>query len=90
MLTAKQLQRYADVLWWGLTTARKVPFKKNDIVLIRYNRPAVRLAEILYAKLLELGIHPVQRMNPSPAMEKSFYELSSGKQLVFLPPEKRN
>jgi aminopeptidase len=86
MLTAKQLQRYADVLWWGLTTARKAPFKKNDIVLIRYNRPAVRLAEILYAKLLELGIHPVQRMNPTPGMEKYFYMLSSGKQLVFLPP----
>jgi aminopeptidase len=86
MFTTKQLQRYADVLWWGLTTARSAPFKKNDIVLIRYNKPAVRLAEILYGKLLAMGIHPVQRMNPTPAMERNFYLISSGKQLVFLPP----
>ena len=45
MFTTKQLHRYADVLWWGLTTARKSPYKKNDIIAIRYNRPAVELAE---------------------------------------------
>ena len=86
MFTAKQLQRYADVLWWGLTTAKRTPYKKNDIIAIRYNRPAVELAEILYGKLLNLGIHPVQRMNPTPAMERSFYLISSSRQLVFLPP----
>ena len=86
MLTDKQLNRYADVLWWGLTTARKEAFKKNDIVLIRYSRPAVRLAEILYAGLLSRGLHPVQRMNPTAAMEKDFYTHSSNRQLVFLPP----
>ena len=86
MLTEKQLKRYADVLWWGLTTARKSPFKKHDIVAIRYNAPAVKLAEILYAKLLTKEIHPIQRINPTPAMERHFYELSSNKQLVFLPP----
>ena len=86
MFTSKQLQRYADVLWWGLTTARTSPFKKNDIVVIRYNKPAVELAEILYAGLLDRGIHPIQRMNPTPAMERYFYSISSGKQLVFLPP----
>ncbi len=86
MFTAKQLQRYADVLWWGLTTARTSPFKKNDVVLIRYTRPAVKLAEILYGRLLDRGMHPVQRMNPTPVMEKYFYLNSSDKQLVFLPP----
>ncbi len=86
MFTAKQLQRYADVLWWGLTTARTSPFKKNDIVLIRYARPAVKLAEILYGRLLDRGMHPVQRMNPTPVMERYFYLNSSDKQLVFLPP----
>jgi aminopeptidase len=86
MFTEKQLKRYADVLWWGLTTARTSPFKKNDIVVIRYHRPAVKLAEILYGKLLDMGIHPVQRMNPTPEMERYFYLISSGKQLVFLAP----
>ncbi|NNL76952.1 MAG: aminopeptidase [Desulfobacterales bacterium] len=86
MMNEKQLQRYADVLWWGLRTARTAPFKKNDVVLIRYNRPAVRLAEFLYANLLARGIHPIQRMNPTAVMEKHFFLLSSGRQLVFLPP----
>ncbi len=86
MFTQKQLERYADVLWWGLTTAKKVPFKKNDIVLIRYNSAAVRLTEVLYAGLLSRGIHPVQRVSPSAAMEKDFYLRSSNRQLVFIPP----
>ena len=86
MFTAKQLERYADVLWWGLTTARKFTFKKNDIVLIRYNKPAVRLAEILYAGILSRGLQPVQRMNPTATMERDFYLLASTRQLVFLPP----
>ena len=86
MFTAKQLERYADVLWWGLSTARTSPFKRNDIVLIRYNQPAIKLAEILYARLLDRGYHPIQRMNPTTKMEKQFYLLSTNSQLVFLPP----
>jgi aminopeptidase len=86
MFTAKQLERYADVLWWGLATAKKAPFKKNDIILIRYNRPAVRLAEILFANLLSKGLHPVQRMNPTAAMERAFYLRASNRQLVFSAP----
>ena len=86
MFTKKQLERYADVLWWGLTTAKKVAFKKNDIVLIRYNSSAVRLAEVLYAGLLSRGMHPVQRVSPSATMEKDFYLRSSNRQLVFIPP----
>ena len=86
MFTAKQLERYADVLWWGLSTARTSPFKRDDIVLIRYNQPAIKLAEILYARLLDRGYHPIQRMNPTTEMEKQFYLLSTNSQLVFLPP----
>ena len=86
MFTAKQLERYADVLWWGLTTARTSPFKKNDVVLIRYQRPAAKLAEILYARLLAGGYHPVQRMSPTTMMERQFYLLATNRQLVFLTP----
>ena len=86
MFTEKQLERYADVLWWGLTTAKKVPFKKNDIILIRYNSSAVRLAEVLYAGLLSRGMQPVQRMSPTATMERDFYLRASERQLVFLPP----
>ena len=86
MLTEKQLDRYADVLLWGLKTARTARFKKNDIVLVRYNMPALRLAEILYAKLMEMGINPVQRAMVTSDMEKNFFLLSNSRQLVFQPP----
>ena len=86
MFTIKQLERYADVLWWGLTTAKKAPFKKKDIILIRYHRPAVQLAEILFAAMLARGLNPVQRMSPTAAMERAFYLRSSNHQLVFSPP----
>jgi aminopeptidase len=86
MFTKKQLERYADVLWWGLTTARSSPFKKDDIILIRYHRPAIQLAEVLFGRLLKAGYHPVQRMSPTTRMERQFYQLSNNRQLVFLPP----
>jgi aminopeptidase len=86
MFTEKQLDRYADVLLWALKTARTNKFKKNDIVLIRYDMPAVRLAEIVYAKLMDMGIHPVQRTNLTAKMEQHFFELANNKQIIFHPP----
>lgn len=86
MLTEKQLDKYADVLLWGLKTARTGKYKKNDIVQIRFNLPAVRLAEILNEKLLKMGINPVLRMNPTPVMERSFYDISNSRQILFTPP----
>ena len=53
MLTEKQLNRYADVLLWGLQTATNRKAAEKDLVLVRFDLKAVRLAEILYAKLLK-------------------------------------
>ena len=86
MLTETQLRRYAEVLLWGLKTARSRPFKKGDIILLRFSLDAIRLAEILEHRLLEMGMNPVRRLNPTPTMEKSFFQLANGKQLVFDPP----
>lgn len=86
MFNRKHLERYADILWWGLTTARKRSFKKGDIILIRYNQAATQLAEVLYAKLIGSGYHVIQRMSATPVMERHFYKSSSSDQLVFLPP----
>jgi len=86
MLTESNLEKYADVLLWGLQTAKKVALKKNEIVLIQYDLPALRLAEILYGRLLEMGIHPVQRMVATCGMELSFYQKADPKQLTFLAP----
>ncbi|MBW2427428.1 MAG: aminopeptidase [Deltaproteobacteria bacterium] len=89
MLTERQLDRYADVLLWGLKTARKARYQKDDIVLIRYNIPAIRLAEILQAKILKVGMNPIFRLLTTPTMEHNFYSLSTSKQLVFLAPGER-
>jgi aminopeptidase len=53
VLTEKQLNRYADVLLWGLQTARNRKAAEKDLVLVRFDLKAVHLAEILYAKLLK-------------------------------------
>ncbi|MGD8658014.1 MAG: aminopeptidase [Desulfobacterales bacterium] len=86
MLTERQLNRYADVLLWGLQTAKSRRIARNDIVLVRFDLAAIRLAEILFAKLLEAGAHPLLRLNPTAAMERDFYTLSNNKQLVYIPP----
>jgi len=86
MLTKRQLERYADVLIWGLKMARAEKYKKNDIVAIRFDLPAVRLAEILQAKLIESGINPVLRMVSTPQMELNFFNKANNNQLVFQAP----
>ncbi len=86
VLTEKQLERYADVLLWGLQTARSRRIAGNDIVLVRFDLAGLRLAEILNAKLLEAGAHPLMRLNPTAAMERDFYMLANSKQLTHIPP----
>ncbi|MBN2400948.1 MAG: aminopeptidase [Spirochaetes bacterium] len=86
MLTEIQLQKYADVLLWGLKTARTGKFKKNDLILIQYDPPALKLAEILYPKILDMGMYPVQRMGLTFGMEYNFYKKAGDKQLTFIVP----
>jgi aminopeptidase len=86
MMTAIQLERYAQVLIWGLKTARIEKFKKGDIVLIRYDMAAMPLAEVVYSHLLDMGLHPIQRISLTPKMEHGFYTISTEKQLIFKTP----
>jgi aminopeptidase len=86
MLTAIHLERYADILLWGLKTARRQSFNKEDIVLVRAHLGARGLAEILHAKLLSMGLNPIVQFVPTPTMEKHFFKLTNSRQLRFLPP----
>jgi len=86
MLNKTQLERYSEVLLWGLKTARSRPFKKGDVVLVRFNLDAVPLAEMLERRLLDMGMNPVRRLNPTPRMEKNFFQRANRNQLVFDPP----
>ncbi|HOW99450.1 MAG TPA: aminopeptidase [Deltaproteobacteria bacterium] len=86
MLTQTQRERYADVLLWGLKTARAEKFKKGDVVLIRSDLAALPLAEVLYPRLLEEGFNTVVRLGITECMEKDFYRISDSSQLVFRTP----
>jgi aminopeptidase len=86
MLTETHLQRYAEVLLWGLKTARRKRFNKGDIVMVRHHLAATRLAEILQARLLTLGLQPVIQLISTPQMEKNLFELGKEAHLKFWPP----
>jgi aminopeptidase len=86
MLSKTQVDKYSDVLLWGLKTARKKGFKKHETVLLRFDLPAIHLAEILQGKLLEMGMNPILRQGLTPTMEHNFYEKADTKQLIFMGP----
>ncbi|MDB9823116.1 aminopeptidase [Deltaproteobacteria bacterium] len=86
MLSKIQTERYADVLLWGLKAARTQRFKKDDNILIRYDPDAVQLAEVLQARVLDMGMNPVLRIGSTPRMDRNFFERASNRQLVFNAP----
>jgi len=89
IFSKKHLEKYADVLIWGLETARDSvggKYKKGDIVRLSYEWEGVKLAECLYRKLLKRGLHVVVMARPTPEMERAFFQVASDDQLKFLPP----
>jgi len=86
MLEPRHLERYADVLIWGLNTALRKKLRKGDIILVRYDMPALPLAEVVYSRLLAMGLNPVARVALPPRMEHDFYDLSNNSQLTFKVP----
>lgn len=89
IFTKKHLERYADVLIWGLETARASvggKYKRGDTVYVSYEWEGVKLAECLYKKLLKKGLHVVARARSTPEMERAFFQLAGNDQLQFMPP----
>ena len=66
MIPRSKLDKYGDVLLWGLKTARTKKYKKYDSILVRFDLSALNLAEILHAKLLDMGMNPILRVNSTP------------------------
>ncbi len=86
MLTKGQLDKYSEVLLWGLKTSRAQKFNKNGIVLIQFECQAIKLAEILQAKFLDMGMNPIMRLGKTSAMERNFFKKANNKQLAFMTP----
>ena len=84
------LSRYAKVLVWGLETARKSTngqgYKPGDIVWLRFEREAIKLAEYVYQELISKGLHVTQQIVLTTSMEKTLYDLGSDEQLGFVSP----
>ncbi len=89
IFTEEILSKYADVLIWGLEMARKSTggkYKKGDIIYVSYEAESLKLAEILYRKLLQKGMNVVARMGTTPKMQFDFYDVANKDQLKFLAP----
>ncbi|GFK94518.1 Aminopeptidase PepS [Fundidesulfovibrio magnetotacticus] len=89
MLTAKLLDKYADVLIWGLDTSRTTPYQPGDNVLVQYDLAGLKLAETLFAKLVDRGLNVVPRMVFTSRMELDFYSRGNDPQLSFIAPGTR-
>ncbi len=85
-LSKSQLEKYADVLIWGLTIARKNPFKPYDLIAVFYDPEALPLAEVLHRKLIRQKRNVVLRVMPNPGIERNFYLFSDRAQRRFAVP----
>ena len=85
MFTKEELRKYAETLWWGLSTARTAPFEPGDFVLVRFDTDALPLAEIMFDMLIEKGLNPIPRQNLTTEMELSFYGKGNDAQLTDIP-----
>lgn len=86
MFDGQTLENYAEVLLWGLDKARKQSFARNSLVLVRFDAPALPLAEALQRRILERGLIPVLRMLSTPRMEHAFYTLADESRLTTILP----
>lgn len=82
--SAAQLEKYAEVLLWGLKTARTKPFQAYDTVLVRFDLTALPLAEILHQKLVQQKLNVIFRLLSTDKIEKNFYLFSDKKQRQFI------
>ena len=85
MLSTTQLKKYADVLLWGLEIARETKLAPGHSILVRADLAAMPLVEVLYAKLLEQGAHPILRLSAPENIQQTYYKLASEDQLAFIP-----
>lgn len=85
MFSQEELKKYAQTLWWGLSTARTEPYKPGDFVLLRFDADALPLAEVMFDMLMEKGLNPIPRQSMTPNMELSFYGKGTEAQLTAIP-----
>jgi aminopeptidase len=86
LFSEKELEQYAEILIWGVETARQKEFQPNEIILIKSNMTAMPLVRVIHKNILIRGMHPIFRINYPAEMEYNFYELANNEQLSFISP----
>ena len=78
-----QLEKYADVLIWGLKTSRP-GFKKYDTIQLRFHVDALDLVEVLYGRLIKLRFNVNLKMLSTPSTELDLYSSTDKAQRDFI------
>ncbi len=79
----KMLSNYAHVLTdFALGSGEGI--KKNEVIFVQFDSPALPLAQEVYRAILEKGAHPIIKMNED-SFSKIFYDVASDAQLEFFP-----
>jgi aminopeptidase len=86
LFSTQELDKYGRVMIWAMKKARKKPFATGEVVLIRTDKSAAPLADLIYKNLITMGINPVVRINLPHEMEKTFFANAHDHQLEFKTP----
>ena len=86
LFSDKALENYAEILFWGLETARQNLFKPDDAILIQGHLPGLPIIKTLHKMLLKRKLNPIIRLTPPADLEREFYEYSNENQLAFIAP----
>jgi len=90
MFDTLTLEKYADVIIWGLQRGRSGTFAKSDFILVNYDHEALPLAEEVCCQLHDRGFIPIQRAMPTPRMDYDRYTRANNKRLATLIPGDRD
>lgn len=80
------LEKYAEVLIWGLQTAREKKLKKYDIIRIYAGIRSSRLVEIINRKLIKMKFNTYIVFDDTDTIDKDRYVFGDNKQISFIPP----
>lgn len=86
LFSDSEREHYAQILFWGLETARQNLFKQEDTILIQSHLPALQLIKTIHKMILERGLNPIIRLTPPVEIERDFYEIANENQLSFVAP----
>ncbi len=89
MFSEKQLEKYAQVMMWGMKKSRGKPFNKGDLVLLRTGLAALPLARAVHRHILGAGLMPVVRLSQPEGMERDFFDLARNELLETRIPGDR-